>query len=292
MSAGLLDAAAGPVAAEVTAANRRRPAWRLAPVLAGLFLLFLLLAAVAPDLLSRTDPLAIVPRDAFRPPGWAHPFGTDQSGRDIFARIVHGTRQSLLVGLGATALAMAAAILLGLIGALCGRVAERAVGWLVQVMFSFPVLILALLFAASFGNGIVPLVAATGIGSAPGYARMVFGQVLSVRDAGYVEAARALGHGPLRIVRAHILPNAMRPLVVTATMGVGHAIVWASALSFLGLGTPPPQPEWGTMLSMGRDFVANAWWLTFFPGLLIVLTMLSTTVLGRHLQRRLEGRAA
>lgn len=279
-------------AASVGRQRRARGTLRPAPVLAATFLLFLLLAATMPGLVSHADPLRIVPRDAFQAPNWTHPFGTDQSGRDIFARIVHGTRQSMLVGVGATALAMAAAIGLGLAGALCGRAAQRMVAWLLQVMFSFPVLILALLFAAAFGNGIVPLVAATAIGSAPGYARMVFGQVMSVRDSGYVEAARALGHGPLRIVRAHILPNAMRPLVVTATMGVGHAIVWASALSFLGLGAPPPQPEWGTMLSMGRSFVANAWWLTFFPGLLIVLTMLSTTVLGRHLQRRLEGRPA
>ena len=260
--------------------------------LAVLFLAFLIVAAIAPALISPVDPLAIRPRDAFQPPGWWHPFGTDQSGRDIFARIVHGTRQSLFVGIGATALAMLAAIALGLAGGLGGRVAERGIGWLIEVLFSFPVLILALLFSASFGSGIVPLIVATGIGSAPGYARMVFGQVLTVRNAGYIEAARALGHSPLRIIRRQILPNAMRPLIVTVTMGVGHAIVWASALSFLGLGARPPAPEWGTMLSMGRDFVANAWWLTFFPGLFIVLTMLSTTVFGRFLQRRLEGRAA
>ena len=134
------------------------------------------------------------------------------------------------------------------------------------------------------------LIVATGIGAAPGYARMVRGQVLAVRNAGYIEAARALGHPPLRIIRRQLLPNAMRPLIVTLTMGVGQAIVWASALSFLGLGAKPPAPEWGTMLSMGRDFVANAWWLTFFPGLFIVLTTLSTTVAGRYLQQRLEGR--
>ncbi|WP_249206752.1 ABC transporter permease [Gluconobacter cerinus] len=131
---------------------------------------------------------------------------------------------------------------------------------------------------------------AIGIAATPGYGKMVFSQVLSVRYSGYVEAARALGHTPFSIVQRHILPNALRPLIVTATMGVGQTIVWASGLSFLGLGAPPPTPEWGTMMSMGRDFIADAWWLTLFPGLFIVLTVLSTTIVGRFLQRRLEGR--
>jgi len=185
---------------------------------------------------------------------------------------------------------MGIAIVLGLTGGLGGRRTDRGVGWVLEILFAFPSLVLALLFVAIFGSGIGPLIIATGLGSAPGYARMVRGQVLAVRNSGYIEAARALGHPPLRIIGRQLLPNAMRPLIVTLTMGVGQAIVWASALSFLGLGAPPPAPEWGTMLSMGRDFVANAWWLTFFPGLFIVLTTLSTTVVGRYLQQRLEGR--
>ncbi|QKZ04922.1 ABC transporter permease [Pseudomonas eucalypticola] len=267
---------------------RFTPRW--GTLLAGLFLAWLVAAALAPGLFSHSDPLAIVPRDAFQAPGWAHWFGTDQSGRDIYARIVFGARQSLLIGMAATALAMAVAISLGLLGGLLGGATDRAIGWLLEVLFAFPSLVLALLFVAVFGSGIGPLIIATGIGGAPGYARMVRGQVLSVRNAGYIEAARALGHRPARIILRQLLPNALRPLVVTMTMGVGQAIVWASALSFLGLGAKPPAPEWGTMLSMGRDFVVNAPWLTFVPGLFIVLTTLSTTVVGRYLQQRLEGR--
>ncbi|MDB6049562.1 MAG: Oligopeptide transport system permease protein OppC [Pseudomonas sp.] len=270
--------------------QRRAHSLRLGPTLAAGFLLFLVLAALAPQLFAYSDPLAIVPHDAFHRPGAAHWFGTDQSGRDIFSRVIHGTRQSLLIGLAATAIAMSIAIVLGLLGGLGGQRTDRSVGWLLEVLFAFPSLILALLFVAVFGSGIGPLIVATGLGGAPGYARMVRGQVLAVRNAGYIEAARALGHPPLRIIRRQLLPNAMRPLIVTMTMGVGQAIVWASALSFLGLGARPPAPEWGTMLSMGRDFIANAWWLTFFPGLFIVLTTLSTTVAGRYLQQRLEGR--
>ncbi|MBN8901445.1 MAG: ABC transporter permease [Rhodospirillales bacterium] len=273
----------------------RLPALRLPPlraILAGVFLLALALAAIEPRLFTAANPLAIAPREAFQPPSWVHVFGTDQSGRDIFTRVIYGARQSLLLGIGAVALSMSVAIVLGLIGGLGGRFAERAVSWLLDVLFSFPTLILALLFAAHLGSGIGPLIIATGIGTAPGYARMVLGQVIAARNAGYVEAARALGHPPIRTIARQILPNAMRPLIVTITMGVGQAIVWSSALSFLGLGAKPPAAEWGTMLAMGRDFVQRAWWLTFFPGFFIVLTTLATTVFGRYLQRRLEGRGA
>lgn len=279
----------------VQAPLRRRRRINLPPVGASLALLFLaalLLAALFPELFTHVDPLAIVPRDAFQAPSWAHWLGTDQSGRDIFARTIHGARQSLLIGVAATALSMTIAISLGLLGGLGGARVDRAVGWLLEVLFAFPSLILALLFVAVFGSGVGTLIVATGLGGAPGYARMVRGQVLAVRNAGYIEAARALGHPTSRIVLRQLLPNAMRPLVVTMTMGVGQAIVWASALSFLGLGARPPAPEWGTMLSMGRDFIASAWWLTFFPGLFIVLTTLATTVTGRFIQQRLEGRQA
>jgi peptide/nickel transport system permease protein len=285
MSDLILEAPALPVKT-----RRHGPRIRLGASLAIGFLALIVIAAIAPQLFAHSDPLAIVPREAFHPPSLGHWFGTDQSGRDIYSRVIHGARLSLFVGLAATALAMSIAIALGLLGGLGGARIDRSVGWLLEILFAFPSLILALLFVAIFGSGIGTLIVATGLGGAPGYARMVRGQVLAVRNAGYIEAARALGHAPGRIIWRQLLPNAMRPLIVTLTMGVGQAIVWASALSFLGLGARPPAPEWGTMLSMGRDFIANAWWLTFFPGLFIVLTTLSTTVAGRYLQQRLEGR--
>jgi len=263
---------------------------RWSALLAASFLVFLLLAAVLPRLFTANDPLASVPEAAFHAPGWEYWFGTDQSGRDIFSRVIYGVRQSLTIGLLAVALAMSIALPLGLAAGLTGGWLARGIGWVIEVLFAFPAMVLALLFVAIFGGGIGPLIIATGLGTSPGYARMVRGQVLSVRNSGYIEAARALGHPPSRIIRRQLLPNAMRPLVVVATMGIGQTVVWSSALSFLGLGAKPPAPEWGTMLSVGQDFIANAWWLTFFPGLFIVLTTLSTTVVGRFLQRRLEGR--
>jgi peptide/nickel transport system permease protein len=199
-------------------------------------------------------------------------------------------RPSLTIGVLVMALSMSLAVPLGLIAGIAPGWLDRALGVVIDVLFAFPVLLLALLFVAMFGSGPGPVIIATALGVTPGYARMVRGQVLAVRHAPYIEAARALGHSPWRIIRRQILPNALRPLAVLVTMGIGQTIVWASALSFLGLGAKPPAPEWGTMLAAGRDFIANAWWLTFFPGLCIVLTTLSTTVVGRHLQQWLEGR--
>jgi len=141
---------------------------RLGPLLAVTFLFLLIIAAIAPQLFAHSDPLAIVPRDAFHPPSWEHWFGTDQSGRDIFSRVIYGTRQSLFIGLAATAIAMSIAIVLGLLGGLGGVRIDRGVGWLLEVLFAFPSLILALLFVAIFGSGIGPLIVATGLGGAPG----------------------------------------------------------------------------------------------------------------------------
>jgi len=270
---------------------RRKPV-ALGALFAALFLLFLLLAALFPGLITHYDPMAISPKDAFQEPDAYHWFGTDQSGRDLFSRVIYGSRLSLLLGVGAVAISAALAIILGLAGGLSGERGQRITGWLLDILFSFPTLILALLFSAHLGTGIGALIIATGISNAPGYAKMVYGQVLTVRHASYIDAARALGHSPARIITRQLLPNALRPLLVTLTMGVGQAIVWSSALSFLGLGAPPPAAEWGTLLSMGRDFVEQVWWLTFFPGLFIVLTTLSTSVLGRYLQRKREGRLA
>ncbi|MBE7212326.1 MAG: ABC transporter permease, partial [Gluconacetobacter diazotrophicus] len=238
MSLSLFDAASDAAAGAPSSPAAGLPPRRRTPsiprpslLLAAAFLLFLLASCLVPHLVSGGDPFRIAPRHAFAAPSFAHPFGTDQSGRDILARVVFGTRQSLLIGTGATAVAMGIAIVLALVGGLGGRPAEAAVQWLFQVLFSFPVLMLALLFAAAFGHGIVPLLLATGLAGAAGYGRMVLAQVLSVRHAPYVEAARVLGHSPLAIIRRHVLPNAMRPLVVVATMGVGQNIVWSAALS-------------------------------------------------------------
>jgi peptide/nickel transport system permease protein len=284
-----------PATGLVTAPGRRRSWSRgLTPgiVLAWLMIAFLVIAVAVPGLIAHQAPLAIQPTKAMLSPSLSHLFGTDQSGRDVFSRVVNGTRESLSIGVAATIVGLAIAIVLGFVAGLGGRAADVVVSRFLEILFAFPSLLLALLFVATFGAGVESLIIAVGIGSAPGYARMIRGQVIAVRHAPYIEAARILGHRPLRIIATSIFPNAMRPLLVLGTLGIGQSIVWASALSFLGLGAAPPAPEWGAMLAAGRDFISTAWWLEFFPGAVIVATTLAVTAIGRRLQRRLEGRLA
>jgi peptide/nickel transport system permease protein len=264
--------------------------FRPAVWLSAVFLLLVLAWAVAPAAFTSESPFDTDIEAAIQAPSLQHWFGTDASGRDIYTRVVFGARSSLLIGTGATALALVAAILFGFAAGLGGRFTDGAISRFLEVVLALPGLLLALIFIAMLGPGVATEIVAVAIGSAAGYAWMVRGQVIAVRNSGYVHAATALGHKRSRIIVRHVFPNAMRPLVVLATMGVGQSIVWASSLSFLGLGVAPPAPEWGAMLDAGRDFVSTAWWLELFPGLAIVGCTLAVTVLGRHLQQRIEGR--
>ncbi len=286
------DTALGPEQLVVAERPRRSRNLHVGIILAWLMIAFLLLAVAFPGLIARDAPLAVDPSRTLLAPSLSHLFGTDQNGRDVFSRVVYGARESLSIGIAATVVGLAIAIVLGFAAGLGGRWADMGISRFLEVLFAFPSLLLALLFVAMFGAGAGSLIIAVGIGSAPGYARMIRGQVIAVRNAPYIEAARVLGHGPLRIMARSIFPNAMRPLLVLGTLGIGQSIVWASSLSFLGLGAAPPAPEWGAMLAAGRDFISSAWWLEFFPGAVIVATTLALTAIGRHLQRRMEGRLA
>ncbi|MDD1521595.1 MULTISPECIES: ABC transporter permease [Bradyrhizobium] len=247
-------------------------------------------AAMAPKVLQTHDPLAIDLRSSLQSPSIIHWLGTDQLGRDLYSRIVEGTGQSLAIGLGATALSMSIAIVFGVAAALSGGVVDSILSRIVDVLFAIPTLLLALVFVTVFGPSVVTEVIAVGIGTAPGYARMIRGQMLAIKGTGYVEAAKVLGHPFPRIVWRHILPNAMSPLTAMMTIGVGQAIIWASGLAFLGLGVAPPAPEWGALLNAGRNYVIYAWWLEIIPGLAVTAFALSVTIVGRHLQDRLEGK--
>lgn len=259
-------------------------------LLALAFLGWIVVAILTPHLLSGGDPLRIAPETAFQAPSWQHPFGTDQCGRDVYTRIVFGARQSLAEGIGAVALGIALALCLAVPGGIGGPLLRKGVERLLEIQFSFPILIFAVLFSAHLGGGIGPLIVTMGIGMSSGYAKTILARIVAVRNTPYIEAAQVLGHSPTRIIVRQILPNAFQPLLVMVTMGVGHALAWSSSLSFLGLGVSPPSPEWGTMLAMGRDFITRAWWLTLFPGLFIVLTTLATTVIGRQMQHVIEHR--
>ena len=249
---------------------------------------FFALATFVPDLLAPYDPVASDYASALQGPSLAHWFGTDSSGRDLYSRVIFGTRESLSIGLGAAGVGLVLSLILGSLAALGVKPVAVLVDRFVEVMFAFPALLLALLLVAILGPSALTQVLAVGLGTAPGYARMVRGQILSAKNSGYVEAATALGHSRARIVRAHILPNALRPLVAVFALSVGQSIVWASSLSFLGLGVAPPASEWGALLDAGRAFITQAGWLIVIPGLVIVSVALAATTIGRHLQAHLE----
>ncbi|WP_411700030.1 ABC transporter permease [Conyzicola sp.] len=252
-------------------------------------IVFLGVAALAPGLLAPGDPLAIAPLDAFRPPSLAHFFGTDESGRDIYTRVVHGTGASLLIGIAATAIGLGLAVVFGLLAGFGPRWLDFGTTRLLEVLFAFPGLLFALLFIVVYGPGVVTSTIAVGLSTAPGYARIIRSRVIQVRTSPYLEAALVLGRGGPTRIALHVLPNVAGSLFVLATLGIGQSIVWASSLSYLGLGAVPPAAEWGAMLSAGRTYVTSFWWMTFFPGLFIVLTAVAATLLGRGLQDRIRS---
>ncbi|SIR80813.1 ABC transporter permease [Williamsia sterculiae] len=258
-------------------------------VAAAIVVLLLLVAVIAPSVLAPYDPFAIDLDSTLAPPSWAHLFGTDLSGRDLLSRVIYGTRESLGIGLAAVGVAAALAVVLGIAAGLSGRIARVLANRWIEIMFAFPTVLLGLLLVSVFGPGAVTLIFAIGIGIAPGYARIVRGQVLAVRTAPYIEAATAIGHSRTRILLQHIAPNSLRPMIVTVTLGVGQAIIWASGLAYLGLGVAPPAPEWGALLDAGRTYITAAWWVEVFPGLVVVVVALAFTTLGRHLGVRLGG---
>lgn len=300
-----LAAEEAPNAVEAAAAaqdERTRRTWRLPAFLrfaiarpglafAAIFLLALTVAAIAPGLLVSGDPLAASARDAFRAPSATHWLGTDENGRDVLVRLVHGVRPSFLLGLAATGLGLFFGVGLGLAAGLGPRFLDALFMRFVDVLLAFPDILFALVIISLFGQGLFNVILAVGISSIPRYARLVRAQTHAIRNSGYVEAAVTLGHTPGAVVWRHVLPNAIKPVLLLAVIGIGGKIAAGGALSFLGLGAPPPSPEWGSMLAIGRNYLANAWWLVAAPAAALVLTVLSITSLGRAFIRRREGKS-
>ena len=254
------------------------------------YLGLLALAVVLGPMLAPYDPLQMAPGERLLPPNWQHPAGTDLFGRDVLARLLHGGRLTLGIGSLAVLIAALPGIALGLVAGYAGGWVDRVIGWLVNVMLSFPAVLLALTIVAALGTGTFNVVIAVGVAAIPTYTRLVRGQVLSARRQPYVRAAVIVGNRPLRIVLRHILPNVFGPIIVLATLDVGWAILNASALSFLGLGVQPPTAEWGLMLNEGRGFLRDAPWMTTAPGLAIATTVLAANLLGDALRDILDPR--
>jgi len=264
-----------------------RPGLWLAWAMLGL----LLLAVALPSWLSPTDPLAADARLAYQPPSSAFWLGTDENGRDLLSRLVHGARPSLFIGLAATLVGLGLGTLLGLLAGLSPHWLDNLLMRAVDVLLAFPDLLLALVIITLFGQGTTNLILAVGVASVPRYARLVRAQTLTIRHAGFVEAAVTLGRRPVAVVLTHVLPNAVQPVLILACIGLGGAITAAAALSFLGFGAPPPAAEWGAMMAVARNFMANAPWLMAWPALAITLTVISISVIGRDWLRRSEGRS-
>lgn len=250
----------------------------------------LALLALGAPWLSPRDPIKTVPRDALQPPGARYVLGSDQFGRDVASRVLHGARISLTVGLISVSIALAVGAPLGLVSGYYGGRLDALIMRVMDVLLAFPGILLALAIVSVLTPGLTNVMIAVGLSAVPGYARLVRASVLSARENLYVEAARALGGRDLGILSRYILPNVVAPIIVTATLGLGTAILSAAALSFLGLGSQPPQPEWGRMLSEGRDYLREAWWISTFPGLGIMLTVLAMNLLGDGLRDVLDPR--
>lgn len=280
---------------ELAVPSRRRRATRLrripyGVVLAAGIVAFLAVCALAPGIVASRDPYKLSLLHSLRSPSPEFLFGTDQLGRDIFARVVHGARYSLSIGLGATGIAVTAGLAIGLIAGSAGGTIDMIFMRIVDVLLAFPALFMSMAVVAVLGTGGVNVLIAIAIAEIPRYARIVRSQVLVVRTSGYVEAARILGQRRRITLFRHLLPNTVGPLIVLSTLGIGSAILSSAALSYLGLGPKPPTPEWGLMLAEGQGYLRKAWWIGVFPGVFATLTVVSTTVLGRYLKALSDGR--
>ena len=249
----------------------------------------ILMAALAP-LVAPFDPFKAEPLAARQAPSLTHLMGTDHLGRDVFSRIIFGTRLSLRVGLISVSIAAVAGVVIGVTAGYYGGVLDAVSMRIVDLMLAFPGMLLALVIVFLLGPSLTNAMIAVGVAGIPTFARLVRGLTISQKENDYVQAARAVGAGDFSIVFRHILPNIIAPVIVMATLTVASAIVFCAGLSFLGLGAQPPLPEWGSMLNSGRLYIRTAWWMTVFPGVMIMITALSINLVGDGLRDALDPR--
>ncbi|MBS3968092.1 MAG: ABC transporter permease [Truepera sp.] len=275
--------------------SQRRKLWRSLSrnpraVLGTLVLAVLVVSAVFADQLSPYPPNRQNLRNSLSPPSAEHLLGTDQFGRDVFSRIIHGGRVSLQVGFISVGIALLVGGLMGLLAGYYGGRLDSVLMWIVDVLLALPAFLLALAIVAALGASLVNVMIAVGIAFIPVFARVTRAAVLTVREQDYVAAAQAAGSSDLRIMFKHVVPNALSPVIVQVTLALAGAILSAAGLSFLGLGAQPPTAEWGSMLSTARPFIRDAHWAVTFPGLAIVITVLALNMVGDGLRDALDPR--
>lgn len=250
-----------------------------------------ILAALFASQIAPLDPIAMAPENRLLPPSSAHWFGTDDNGRDILSRVIFGTRYSLLAAFGILALASFAGTIIGLAAGLFGGWLDELLMRVTDMFLAFPALVLAMALTAALGPSLFNAVMATALVWWPWYARLVRGQALHLKHEAYVEAAMIAGASRFRIAFHHILRNCLTPLIVQVSLDMGYAILTLAGLSFVGLGAQPPAPEWGSMVSVGRDYFLDNWWMVTFPGLAIFITVMAFNLLGDGIQEVLSPRS-
>jgi peptide/nickel transport system permease protein len=257
---------------------------------AGLVILIVLMGLLSP-LISPYDPNLMNIPARLQAPGWSHPFGTDEMGRDILTRVMYGARISITVGVSIVVIAAAVGCFFGSLSGYAGGKVDRGIMAVTDMVLSFPSMVLALALTAALGPGLFNTMLAVCIVRIPLYVRLMRGQVLALKEMQYVKASRTFGAGPVWVVARHIVPNCLTPLLVQMTLGVGDAILIASSMSFIGLGAQPPMPEWGAMISTARTYAIDQWWYAAFPGLFILMTVMGFNLLGDGIRDILDPRS-
>lgn len=271
----------------VKAAFRRMKRDKAAIIGTGIIILLLLSAVFAPWV-TPYDPNKQNLNVMLAPPTWQHPLGTDQYGRDMAARILFGTRYALVIGVAVVAIHFVVGVSLGLLAGYYGGWIESIIMRFVDVLLAIPSVVLAVTIAGFLGGGIQNVIIAVGAIGWRAYARLVRAEVLAAKQRSFVESARAIGCSNLRIILRHIMPYTLAPVIAYTSLGIATAILWAAALSFLGLGAQPPTPEWGAMLADGREFMEDGWWVATFPGIAIMITVIGFNFFGDAMRNALD----
>jgi peptide/nickel transport system permease protein len=268
----------------------RRLLRRRGAALGGAAVLFFVLVALFAPLIAPYDPLATSWSSVRKPPSWLHLFGTDEIGRDVLSRVIYGARASLLAGIVSVGISLAVGVPIGLIAGYVGGIADGVLMRITDALLACPFLILAIALAAFLGPNLVNAMVAIGISAMPAFIRLTRAQTMATKVEDYVDAAKAVGNPHWRIVLRHILPNIAAVIMVQATLAIAAAIIAEASLSFLGLGQQPPDPSWGSMLNTAKNFLEQAPWMAWWPGLAIFVVVLSFNLLGDGLRDALDPR--